>query len=167
MVACIYCFRRAAQKIRSGRRRSENTPKGKVASWLRNDGLGDRPVAEIKAPEVLEVLRKIERRGRYDTARRARSPAGRVFKFAIATNRADRDPSADLAGALISPKVQHHAAILEPKAVGALLRAIDDLDGQPTTRTALQLLPKIYQLAACGRLKLFNIDGRTMVNGDS
>jgi integrase len=102
--------------------------------------LGNRPIAEIKAPELLEVLRKIERRGRFDSARRARSLAGRVFKFAIATNRADRDPSADLAGALISPKVQHRAAIIEPKAVGALLRAIDDLDGQPTTKAALQLI---------------------------
>jgi len=105
-----------------------------------NADLGDRPVAEIKAPELLEVLRKIERRGRFDTARRARSLAGRVFKFAIATNRAERDPSTDLAGALISPKIQHRAAITEPKAVGALLRAIDDLDGQPTTKAALQVI---------------------------
>jgi len=105
-----------------------------------NGDLGDRPIAEIKAPELLEVLRKIERRGRFDTARRARSLAGRVFKFAIATNRAERDPSTDLAGALISPKIQHRAAITEPKAVGALLRAIDDLDGQPTTKAALQLI---------------------------
>jgi integrase len=105
-----------------------------------NADLGERPIAEIKAPELLEVLRKIERRGRYDTARRARSLAGRVFKFAIATNRAERDPSADLAGALISPKVQHRAAITVPTAVGALLRAVDDLDGQPTTKAALQLI---------------------------
>ena len=102
--------------------------------------LGDRPIAEIKAPELLDVLRKIERRGRFDSARRARSLAGRVFKFAIATNRAERDPSADLAGALISHKVTHRAAITEPKAVGALLRAIDELDGQPTTKAALQLI---------------------------
>src|SRR3984885_8015679 len=105
-----------------------------------NADLGDRPVAEIKAPELLDVLRKIERRGRFDTARRARSLSGRVFKFAIATNRAERDPSTDLAGALISPKTQHRAAITEPKSVGALLRAIDDLDGQPTTKAALQLI---------------------------
>jgi integrase len=105
-----------------------------------NADLGDRPIAEIKAPELLDVLRKIERRGRYDTARRARSLSGRVFKYAIGTNRAERDPSADLAGALISPKVQHRATITEPKAVGALLRAIDDLDGQPTTKAALQLI---------------------------
>lgn len=105
-----------------------------------NADLGDRPIAEIKASELLDVFRKIERRGRHDTARRARALSGRVFKFAIATNRAERDPCTDLAGALISPKVQHRAALTEPKAVGALMRAIDDLDGQPTTRAALQLI---------------------------
>lgn len=105
-----------------------------------NADLGDRPIAEIKASELLDVLRKIERRGRYDTARRARSISGRVFKYAISTNRAERDPSTDLAGALIAPKVNHRAAITEPKAVGALLRAIDDIDGQITTRAALQLI---------------------------
>ncbi|SNT53041.1 Integrase [Tardiphaga sp. OK246] len=105
-----------------------------------NADLGDRPIAEIKASELLDVLRKIERRGRYDTARRARSISGRVFKYAISTNRAERDPSADLTGALIAPKVSHRAAITEPKAVGALLRAIDDMDGQITTRAALQLI---------------------------
>ncbi len=109
-----------------------------------NAELGDRPVAEIKAPELLDVLRQIERRGRYDTARRVRSLSGRVFKFAIATSRAVRDPSTDLAGALISPKVQHRAAITEPKAVGALLRAIDGFDGQPATKAALQLAPLVF-----------------------
>jgi integrase len=115
--------------------------------WLLNfvnADLGDRPIAEIKAPELLDVLRKIERRGRYDTARRARSLSGRVFKFAIATGRAVRDPSTDLAGALISPKAQHRAAIVEPNAVGALLRAIDDFDGQPATRASLQLAPLLF-----------------------
>lgn len=105
-----------------------------------NADLGDRPIAEIKASELLDVLRKIEKRGRYDTARRARSISGRVFRYAISTNRAERDPSADLAGALIAPKVNHRAAIIEPNAVGALLRAIDDMDGQITTRAALQLI---------------------------
>jgi integrase len=107
---------------------------------LINTDLGERPISEVKSPELLEALRKIERRGRHETARRARSLAGRVFKYAIATSRAERDPSVDLAGALIAPKVQHRAAIVEPKAVGSLLRAVDDLDGQPTTRAGLQLL---------------------------
>ena len=107
---------------------------------LINPDLGERPVSNITPPELLGALRKIERRGRHDTARRARSLAGRVFKYAIATSRAERDPSSDLAGALVAPKVQHRAAIVEPKAVGSLLRAVDDLDGQPTTRAALRLL---------------------------
>jgi integrase len=107
---------------------------------LLNNDIGDRPIAEIMAPELLEALRKFERRGRHESARRARSLAGRVFRYAIATGRAKHDPSGDLAGALISPKVQHRAAITEPKAVGALLRAIDDIDGQVTTRAALQLI---------------------------
>lgn len=107
---------------------------------LLNGDIGDRPIADIAAPELLDALRKIERRGRYESARRARSLAGRVFRYAIATGRAERDPTGDLAGALISPKVQHRAAITEPKAVGALLRAVDDIDGQVTTRAALQLI---------------------------
>ncbi|MDA9389301.1 integrase [Bradyrhizobium sp. CCBAU 45394] len=102
--------------------------------------IGDRPIAEIAAPELLDALKKIERRGRYESARRARSLSGRIFRYAIVTGRAARDPSADLAGALIAPKVQHRASITEPKAVGALLRAIDDIDGQATTRAALQLI---------------------------
>jgi integrase len=119
---------------------SKTIEKKKWLLGLLNGDIGDRPIAEIAAPELLDALRKIERRGRYESARRARSLAGRVFRYAIATGRAERDPSGDLAGALISPKVQHRSAITEPKAVGALLRAIDDMDGQVTTRMALQLI---------------------------
>jgi integrase len=106
--------------------------------------LGARPIAEIKAPALLEALRKIERRGRYETATRARSTIGAVFRYAIATGRAERDPSADLRGALITPTVAHRATIVDPNAVGALLRAIDGFDGQATTRTALQLAPLLF-----------------------
>lgn len=106
--------------------------------------LGDRPIGEIEAPELLEVLRKIELRGRYDTARRLRALTGRVFRYAIATSRAKRDPSADLAGALVAPDTKHRAAITDPAGVGALLRAIDDFDGQPSTRAALRLAPLFF-----------------------
>ena len=128
--------------------------------------IGDRPIAEIAAPELLDALRKIERRGRYETARRARSLAGRVFRYAIATGRAERDPSGDLVGALISPKVQHRAAITDPKAVGALMRAIDDVDGQVTTRAALQLIALTF--VRPGELrhaewKEFDVDGAVWV----
>ena len=105
---------------------------------------GDRPIAEITAPEVLAVLRKVEARGRYETARRLRSTCGIVFRYAIATGRADRDPSLDLRGALTAPKVVHRAAIVDPAEIGALLRAIDDYDGLPLTKAALKLAPLVF-----------------------
>lgn len=106
--------------------------------------IGDRPVAKVSATELLAVLRKIENRGKYETARRLRSTCGMVFRYAIATGRAERDPSIDLRGALTAPKVRHRAAILEPTAIGALLRAIDGFDGQSTTRAALRLAPMVF-----------------------
>lgn len=106
--------------------------------------IGERPVREIEAVELLEVLRKIEARGRHETARRLRSTCGAVFRYAIATGRATRDISADLRGALIAPKVTHRAAILEPKAAGELLRAIDSFSGQPSIHAALRLAPHVF-----------------------
>jgi integrase len=106
--------------------------------------IGDRPIAEINAPELLAVLRGIERRGRFETAKRLRSISGTVFRYAIATGRAERDPSADLRGALTVHQVNHRATIVEPKAIGALLRAIEEFEGQPTTRAALRLAPHVF-----------------------
>lgn len=106
--------------------------------------LGDRKVAEIKAPELLAVLRTVEQRGHYETARRLRSTCGQVFRYAIATGRADRDVSADLRGALIVPKVTHRAAIITPTEVGVLLRAIDAYSGYPITHAALRLAPHVF-----------------------
>ena len=105
---------------------------------------GDRPVGEITAPELLDALRKFESRERYESARRLRSAAGMVFRYAISTGRATRDISVDLRGALTTPQVRHRAAITEPQGVGALLRAIDGYDGQPTTRMALQLTALVF-----------------------
>ena len=119
----------------------------KKKQWLLDfavAGFGNRPVADIKAPEILEALRKIEKRGRHETATRVRSTVGAVFRYAIATGRAERDPSADLRGALITPTVTHRATIVDPNAVGALLRAIDGFERQPTTRYALQLAPLVF-----------------------
>jgi integrase len=99
---------------------------------------------EITAPEVLSVLRRVEARGRYETARRLRSTCGTIFRYAIATGRAERDPSADLRGALTSPKVNHRAAIVDPVGIGALLRAIDGYDGLPMTKAALRLAPLVF-----------------------
>jgi len=106
--------------------------------------IGDRPIAEITAPELLAVLRKVEARGRYETARRLRGTCGVVFRYAIATGRAQRDPSVELRGALTAPKVTHRSAIIHPKGVGALLRAIDDYDGLPLTKAALKLAPLVF-----------------------
>jgi integrase len=105
---------------------------------------GDRPVTEITARDLLALLRKIEGRGLYETARRLRSTCGMVFRYAIATGRAERDPSVDLRGALTAPRVNHRATIIDPKSIGALLRAIDGFDGQPTTLAALRLAAYVF-----------------------
>ncbi len=117
------------------------------ARWLLGQlesALGSRPVAEIEPYELLAVLKKVELSGRYETAKRLLAFAGRVFRFAVATARAGRNVAADLEGALVSPKVKHHAAIIEPAAVGGLLRAIEGFDGYPTTKWALRLAPHVF-----------------------
>jgi len=101
--------------------------------------IGARPIGDIEPPELLAVLRRLEAKGILESARRLRSLCGRVFRYAIATGRAKRDLSADLAGALTAPKVKHRAAVLVPKQVGALIRAIDGYDGHLTTKFALKL----------------------------
>jgi integrase len=106
--------------------------------------IGERPIAKVSALELLAVLRKIEARGNYETARRLRSTCGMVFRYAIATGRAERDPSVDLRRALTAPTVKHRATILEPTAIGALLRAIEGFDGQSTTQAALRLAPLVF-----------------------
>jgi integrase len=119
----------------------------KKKQWLLDFAIaefGNRPIAEIKAPEILDARRKIEKRGRHETATRVRGTVSAVFRYAIATGRAERDPSTDLRGALITPTVTHRATIVEPNAVGALMRAIDGFEGQPTARYALQLAPLVF-----------------------
>lgn len=106
--------------------------------------LGARPVAEIRAPEVLAVLRRIESRGARETAHRAMQNCGQVFRYAVATGRAERDPTGDLRGALAPPKGRHHASIVEPKQVGELLRAIDAYEGFFATKCALRLAPLVF-----------------------
>jgi integrase len=102
--------------------------------------IGARPIAEISAPEILGVLRSVETRGRHETARRLRATIGEVFRYAVATGRADADPTGALKGALTAPTVQHRAAIIEPRAFGGVLRAIESYEGAPETRAALELL---------------------------
>jgi integrase len=105
---------------------------------------GDRPVGEITAHELLNLLREIEGRGLFETAKRLRSTCGMVFRYAIATQRAERDPSADLRGALTTHQVVHRAAIVDPAKIGPLLRAIEGFDGQTVTRSALCLAAHVF-----------------------
>jgi integrase len=106
--------------------------------------LGSKPIGGIEAPDLLDVLRRIETRGAHDTAHRARALCGRTFRYAIATGRAKRDVAADLKGALVPKTTTSFAAITDPAKVGQLLRAIDGYDGQPATGAALKLAPYVF-----------------------
>lgn len=113
------------------------------ARWLLEDfaypAIGERAVNSIKPAEVLEFLKQVEARGTFETARRLRGVCSRVFRYAVSTQKAEIDPTHPLKGALIAPKTRHHSAIVEPKAIGALLRAIDDYQGNFLTSVALKL----------------------------
>jgi integrase len=126
--------------------------------------IGERPVGEIEAFELLEPLRKIEASGRHETATNALAFAGRVFRYAVATGRARRDVAADLRGALTAPKVTHHAAILDAEGAGRIMRSIDAYKGQRQTRLALALLAHTFPRP--GELRLaewseFDLDAAT------
>jgi len=106
--------------------------------------LRTRPIAEITPPELLSVLRRIESKGILETAHRAQQNCGQVFRYAIATGRAERDPSADLRGALAPVKHGRMATITDPKKIGELLRAIDGYEGTPVAKSALKLAPLVF-----------------------
>jgi integrase len=106
--------------------------------------IGEHAIESIKAPDVLTVVRRIEARGALETAHRALQNCGQVFRYAVATGRADRDPSGDLRGAVPPSKGKNHAAITEPPRIGELLRAIDGYQGTLVTRAALRLSPFVF-----------------------
>lgn len=141
-------FRLVAEELLAKLKREGRAPATLAKTqWLLEFALvafGERPIGEITAPEILLALRRIEARGRYETARRLRSTCGLVFRYAISTARAERDPTNDLRGALTTPKVNHRAAIPEPNAIGALLRDIDGFDGHRMTAIALRLAPLVF-----------------------
>jgi len=120
-------------------RRTQGLLKENLGTWLKHRAIGD-----ITPSELLAVLRKTEIKGTVNTAHRAKQVAGQVFRYAVVTGRADRDPSQDLKGALATPKGKHFSAITEPKAVGRLLMAIDDFEGTPTVKAALLLSPLLF-----------------------
>lgn len=107
--------------------------------------LGNKPISDINAPQLLQAIRRIEERGALETAHRVLSCCGQVFRYAIATGRAERDPSGDLRGALPPVKSKKHfAAVTEPDQIAAVLRAIDGYEGTLTVRCALRLAPLVF-----------------------
>lgn len=106
--------------------------------------LGRQPLAEITAADLLDALRKVERQGKLETAKRVRTLASLVFRYAIATERADRDPAADLKGALRAPQIRHHAAITEPEEIAKLMRAVYAYSGEMVTLAALKLSALVF-----------------------
>lgn len=112
-------------------------------TWLLNDlakPLHKRPIKQVTAAEILALLKKIEKSGRRETARRLRGSIGSVFRLAIATLRADVDPTFALRGALLQPIVTHRPAITDETEFGGLMASIDEFDGWPTIRAGLQFL---------------------------
>lgn len=106
--------------------------------------IGRHPVADLGAPELLAVLRRVEKRGALETASRIRQYFSQIFRYAVATARVLRDPAADLKGALRSPTPKRYATMTDPRQIGQLLRAIDGYEGHPITRAALQLTPLVF-----------------------
>ena len=102
--------------------------------------IGSTSMAMLKAPEILKVMRRVEARGAIETAHRELQVIGQVFRYAVATGRAERDTSADLKGALRPFTTTHMPAITEPQRVGARMRAIDGYEGTFVVRCALQLV---------------------------
>lgn len=117
------------------------------ARWfldILSPSIGNTPIAEVSPHELLSALRRIERKGHRESARRARSFASRVFRYGVATLRAEHDPAQPLRGALVAPVVKHYAAITDPKKLGQLLRAIEGFEGSPVTLQALRIAPHVF-----------------------
>lgn len=123
--------------------------------------IGKLPITSIAAPQILAALRRIEERGKHETAHRVRSECGEVFRYAVATGRAERDPTGDLRGALAPVVVHNHPAITEPLKIGQLMRSIDGYRGHPATECALKLLPLVFVRPSelrCAEWQEFDLD---------
>jgi integrase len=121
--------------------------KSKVLRRLERDvfpKIGRKPIGDLKAPEVLAILRNVEERGTVETAHRIRQSLGQIFRYAVATHRADSDPTANLRGALAAVPDRHHASITDPKQVGPLIRALRHYSGTEVTKCALRLAPLLF-----------------------
>jgi len=106
--------------------------------------IGGKPIADVTPPQLLAVIRRIEERGALETAHRALNNCGQVFRYAVATGRAQRDSTHDLRGALQPVKSEHFASVTEPKKVAEILRVLDGYDGTLTVRCALRFAPLVF-----------------------
>jgi len=106
--------------------------------------LGNKPIADITAPDVLQVVKRPQNQSKLETAHRALQAVGQVFRYAVQNGKSIRDVTADLRGALPSPEVKHMASFTEPKQVSELLRAIDGFQGTFTVECALRLAPLVF-----------------------
>lgn len=123
------------------------THKKKVISILKKDAfpyIGKRPITEIEPPEILQICNRVVSRGATYTAHKTKQICGQVFRYAVSTGRAVRDPTPDLKGALPSIQTKHMAAITDPVKVGELLRSIHSYSGHQETCCALKLLPLVF-----------------------
>lgn len=111
---------------------------------LASSQLNHRIIDEITAADILVPLRIVESKGNYETARRLRAEIGQVFRYAIATARAENDPTFGLRSALITPVVSHRAAFTDKKGFAGLLRAVWEYEGAPETCAGLKLMPYLY-----------------------
>lgn len=128
--------------------RSKRMLERNIFPWL-----GSKPITDILPKDILACLRPVEDRGTIETAHRTLQICGQVFRYAVATGRADRDITPDLRGALPPAKGEHFASITEPKQVVELLRAIDSYQGSLSAVCALKLAPLVFfALANYGRL---------------
>ncbi|MBY4636568.1 integrase arm-type DNA-binding domain-containing protein [Sphingopyxis sp. XHP0097] len=141
-IAAEYCTKRQ----RDGERGWAPSTVIRTESLLKrlNASIGRLPISEIEPADVLAAVRKIEARGKLESARRTLQLASLVFRYAVSTARLTSDPTRDLRGALTAPTVTHYGAITETKRVGELLRAIDEYDGSGVTKLALQLAPHVF-----------------------
>jgi integrase len=106
--------------------------------------MGARPIADVSARELLAVLRRVESRGVLESAHRVHQICGQVFRYAVATGRAERDPSGDLRGALPPANPKHHPALTDTAAIADLLRVIESYNGAFPTKCALRLAPLLF-----------------------
>tara|TARA_B100000678_G_scaffold290613_1_gene303997 strand:- start:8096 stop:9328 length:1233 start_codon:yes stop_codon:yes gene_type:complete len=132
------------EKMEKEGRAEATLKKARWVAGLLNPAIGSMPVSNIDPQMLLAALKRLEAKGNYETAKKTRSFASRVFRYAVATGRAKNDPAQLLQGALVSPKARHYAAILEPGKLGELLRAIDGYSGSPITKYALHIAPHVF-----------------------